>query len=710
MNKTFTYRFIKKLFLIGLIALFSIARVFAQAPVVSSFSPISGPIGTAVTITGSGFNTTASKNIVFFGAVAAKVTSATATSLTVTVPPSATYQPISVLNLDNALTGYSSQPFIATFSPAKGTINKSTFSPKVVYNSPYATDVSVCDIDGDGKPDLIVTGVYGLATNGNAISIFRNTSVSGVIDSNSFAPPYKFGLSNTGITVTVGDVDGDGKPDVVVVRGSDSTILVYRNTSTAGSISFAAPVTFASIFNPGVAKIADIDGDGKPDLIVLSYNDANQAYMAQFNVISVFRNTGTTGAISFAPGVIVDHGHSDYSAEYIAVADINGDGKPDIVASLYINGAIDILRNTSIPGSINSTNSFAPPVFYYGGIQPDGVIIGDLDGDGKADIATANDDGTLSIYHNSGTGGAVSFDPYISVRIPNYSYNFIPTIGDIDGDGKPDIVVTGETAGSIDSIYVYHNNSSPGSLTSSSFAPPVSFDNGHNPEGTNGVNIADLDGDGRPDLIQANFTDGTNQSVSVLHNAVSSIATLNNITVSEGTLTPAFASGTFAYTDTVMNTVTSITVTPTFTDSTSTITVNGVAVTSGTASGNIPLAFGNNIITVVVTAQDRTTKDTYTIIVYRGSVVSGMDANNVITPNGDGKNDYWVIKDINLYPQNNVTVFDKAGRIVYSKKGYNNEWDGTLNGSPLAQGTYYYVVDLGPNQKKFKGFISILRN
>jgi gliding motility-associated-like protein len=47
---------------------------------------------------------------------------------------------------------------------------------------------------------------------------------------------------------------------------------------------------------------------------------------------------------------------------------------------------------------------------------------------------------------------------------------------------------------------------------------------------------------------------------------------------------------------------------------------------------------------------------------------------------------------------------------VYTKKGYNNEWDGTLNGSPLAQGTYYYVVDLGPNQKKFKGFISILRN
>jgi gliding motility-associated-like protein len=69
-----------------------------------------------------------------------------------------------------------------------------------------------------------------------------------------------------------------------------------------------------------------------------------------------------------------------------------------------------------------------------------------------------------------------------------------------------------------------------------------------------------------------------------------------------------------------------------------------------------------------------------------------------------------VVKDIQLYPQNNVCVYDKAGRTVYTKHGYNNEWDGTLNGKPLTQGTYYYLVDLGPGLRKFKGFISILRN
>jgi gliding motility-associated-like protein len=98
------------------------------------------------------------------------------------------------------------------------------------------------------------------------------------------------------------------------------------------------------------------------------------------------------------------------------------------------------------------------------------------------------------------------------------------------------------------------------------------------------------------------------------------------------------------------------------------------------------------------------------VIVYRGQSLGNLESNNVLTPNGDGKNDYWVIKDIQLYPQNNVRVFDKAGRTVYAKNGYNNEWDGTLNGAQLAEGTYYFVVDLGPKLRQFRGYISIVRN
>src|SRR5471030_1472542 len=89
------------------IAFFSVSRVMAQAPTITSFTPASGPVGTSVTITGTNFNATAANNIVFFGATMATVTAASTTSLTVTVPAGATYQPISVLNGATALTGYS---------------------------------------------------------------------------------------------------------------------------------------------------------------------------------------------------------------------------------------------------------------------------------------------------------------------------------------------------------------------------------------------------------------------------------------------------------------------------------------------------------------------------------------------------------------------------------------------------------------------------
>ncbi|MDO3624657.1 cadherin-like beta sandwich domain-containing protein [Mucilaginibacter sp. BT774] len=192
--------------------------------------------------------------------------------------------------------------------------------------------------------------------------------------------------------------------------------------------------------------------------------------------------------------------------------------------------------------------------------------------------------------------------------------------------------------------------------------------------------------------------------------APSSDACLIDLAVSQGKLTPAFNSRIRTYTDTVAHSVKSITVTATVSDSTATITVDGVAVGSGTPSGVLSLAVGRNDIPVVVKAQDGVTIDTYAVVVYRGKAQEDIGCNNILTPNGDGKNDYWVIKDIELYPQNNVIVFDKRGKVVYSKRHYDNEWDGTLNGHPLAEGTYYFVVDLGPNLRKFKGSINILRN
>ncbi|MES2276520.1 MAG: MBG domain-containing protein [Bacteroidota bacterium] len=187
------------------------------------------------------------------------------------------------------------------------------------------------------------------------------------------------------------------------------------------------------------------------------------------------------------------------------------------------------------------------------------------------------------------------------------------------------------------------------------------------------------------------------------------IADMNNLTISDGTLSPAFDKGLFTYKAEVTNATERINLTPTF-DPTATTRINGRQTANGSPSFDIPLNVGDNTLIVEVTAQDGLTKKVYTLTVYRGQSPVTIDATNILTPNGDGKNDTWVIKDIQLYPNNTVNVYDRAGRPVYEKHRYNNEWDGTLSGVPLAQGTYYYTIDLGPGFPKIKGFITIMRS
>lgn len=86
-----------------------------------------------------------------------------------------------------------------------------------------------------------------------------------------------------------------------------------------------------------------------------------------------------------------------------------------------------------------------------------------------------------------------------------------------------------------------------------------------------------------------------------------------------------------------------------------------------------------------------------------------IKATNIMSPNGDGVNDKWVIDNIDLYPNNEVRVFDKVGHFIYGKKGYDNSWEGTLNGAPLAEGSYYYIIDFGTGKPPFRGFITITR-
>lgn len=103
----------------------------------------------------------------------------------------------------------------------------------------------------------------------------------------------------------------------------------------------------------------------------------------------------------------------------------------------------------------------------------------------------------------------------------------------------------------------------------------------------------------------------------------------------------------------------------------------------------------SNVDTVVVNVEDN-----FIVIPY-----------NIITPNGNGKNDVWYVKNIESYPQNKVVIMDEWGLVIYEKKGYNNEWEGrNKKGEILPDGTYYYVLTFENEKKVYKGFIALLRN
>jgi len=436
----------------------------AQSPVITTFSPASGAIGSSVTITGTGFSATANQDIVFFGATQAAVTAAGATSLTVTVPVGATYQYISVTNLAVNLTAYSAQPFIVTLAGNIAFANKQDFTTGT---NPFSLGIG--DIDGDGKPDLAV------ANNGsNTVSVIRSTSTSGTV---SFAAKVDLTTGTQPYSVSIGDIDGDGKPDLAVANFSSNTVSVLRNTSTSGTVSFASKVDLTTGTQPYSVSIGDIDGDGKPDLAV-----ANESS----NSVSVIRNTSTSGIISFASKVDLTTGTGPVS---VSIGDIDGDGKPDLAVANYNSNNVSIIRNTSVSGTV----SFASKVDLTTGAGPYSVSIGDIDGDGKSDWAVANlGSNTVSVFRSTSTPGNLSFAASADFVTGTSPYSV--SIGDIDGDGKPDLAVA--NLGS-NTVSVFHSTSASGTVN---FASKVDFTTGLQPYS---VSIGDIDGDGKPDLAVA---------------------------------------------------------------------------------------------------------------------------------------------------------------------------------------------------------------
>ena len=294
--------------------------------------------------------------------------------------------------------------------------------------------------------------------------------------------------------LTAADIDGDGRLDLIACEVSGSRVSIFRNTATAGSLttnSFAPPVSFSVGADCRYALAADVDGDGRVDIIAANFGN---------NTLSILKNTGSPGSLSFAPQVVLP---TLAAPNALAVGDLDGDGKLDVAVANSSASFVSVFRNTSTSGVID-TNSFAPRVDLS---APSGswttIQAGDVDGDGKADLILGSYNGqSISVFRNlSPSPGSLSFAPHVDFA--GGSHFHAVSLGDFNGDGKPDIAAVGESP---NQMSVFQNVSTPGSFTNASLAGRVDFSAGSDPSG---VAVGDLDGDGRPDVVFANFYDNT---------------------------------------------------------------------------------------------------------------------------------------------------------------------------------------------------------
>jgi hypothetical protein len=321
--------------------------------------------------------------------------------------------------------------------------------------------VVAADVNGDGKPDLICANI-GVYPSDGTMTIFTNNGTG----------DFGFEHMIAGIApemFAAADVNGDGKPDLIGVGGPELLILTNN-----GSGSFGSNATYF-IGNPPTAPdfvtTADVNGDSNLDLIV-----------------AITKGPSTPGTLM----VLTNNGSGIFgsNATYtvgeipvcVTTADINGDGKPDLICANHYSGTLTMLTN-------DGSGLFVSNATLNVGFDVNYVVAADVNGDGKPDLVCANLGPTLTVWTNNGCG----------VFGSNATYS-VGAVGprcvvaaDVNGDGKVDLICVSDTSSS--PLTVLTNNGTGG------FGLYATLGVGHFP---GCVVAADVSGNGRPSLITAN--------------------------------------------------------------------------------------------------------------------------------------------------------------------------------------------------------------
>ena len=327
---------------------------------------------------------------------------------------------------------------------------------------------------------------------------------------------YDYIVGNGPVNSVVADVDGDGRPDIITVNGFANSISVLSSASGFGAGAVSYPVGD----RPNSVAAWDLNSDGFVDLVVANYNDST---------VSVLMGNGT-GA--FPTRTNYPSGTFTTSA---VIGNINGDEYPDLITTSKGNSSVGVRLGTG-------SGTFGPRTDYPVGVWPLYAVARDLNGDGRADIVTANFNGSsFSVLLSNGAGGfqprvdyalggsaygiALGYfnsDNNLDVAVTNQSQNRINVfLGDgMGGFGSRTDLITGTqpkfiAAGDINmdgktDLVVCNAGSSTVSVFfgngNGGFAPKVDFAVGSSP---NGVSIVDATGDGKPDLIASNQATST---------------------------------------------------------------------------------------------------------------------------------------------------------------------------------------------------------
>ena len=364
--------------------------------------------------------------------------------------------------------------------------------------------ITVSDLNADGRTDLVLANQCQAAGNCGvgSVSVLMGNGDGTFQSARSYISDGVLAQS-----VGVGDWNGDMKPDLAIVNQCQSgsactgtvTILLGNGDGT-----FQAPPSYASGgYDADSVAVGDLNRDGKPDLVVANLCRASNCSQENSGYVSVLLGNGDG---TFQPAQ--EYATGGFGASSVAIADFNGDGNPDVVVANQCSttacksgGSVSILL-----GNGNGTLQ-AAQTYSSGGDTALSIAIADFNKDGNLDLAVANQcqdsscqNGAVSLLLGNGNG---SFQAAQSFASAGYLTNSV-AVGDFNGDGNSDLVLASQcqdTTCQKGGVSVLLGNGNGTFQTAQSYSSAGSQ--------ADSVVITDLNGDGELDLVVSNLCQST---------------------------------------------------------------------------------------------------------------------------------------------------------------------------------------------------------